>query len=460
MKRVIVRAAAVAATGLMAMAFAAAPASAGTQVVTGDDEHCEHGSESPGICDATRKYLEYARGGAPNPNRPILAIDCGSEDRGGGAGPEYIEAAYDQDPPIYTVCPGTDEYDEVEFTTDDWSVIAVGTGEASSGNDDPRGTSNGPLNARKDDFQRFFDQGGGIATFNAARGGRDEDLDFLPLDVELREDIRERSDGVERGEGGAYYVTPAGRAELGVTDEEVSAECCMHEAYEEPDGPLKVGVRDGGGNQTRGAGAPDPAIVVFGRSGGGGGGGGDNDGRDDDLDDDGLPNQIEAGLGTDPQNPDTDFDGIIDTYDQCPTLAGPGIGCPAPVTVVQQQSTSRALPTGVSLDVDANRGGNAARSKAARAAQNGGVTVRSSGTIGLPAGVDASSCAGGRVAVLIKRGERTISGRVVNLRADCSYRSTVTFRRKLGKSLRVKSYFFGSIGLVGRAAKMKVVSID
>ena len=64
MKRVIGRTAALAATGLMAMAFAASPAFAGSQVVTGDDEHCEHGdTESPSICDTTRKYLQYARAG-------------------------------------------------------------------------------------------------------------------------------------------------------------------------------------------------------------------------------------------------------------------------------------------------------------------------------------------------------------------------------------------------------------
>ena len=48
---------------LLMAAFAAVPASAGTQVVTAEDEHCrevEVGPSAGNICDFTRKVIPYA----------------------------------------------------------------------------------------------------------------------------------------------------------------------------------------------------------------------------------------------------------------------------------------------------------------------------------------------------------------------------------------------------------------
>lgn len=183
---------------------------------------------------------------------------------------------------------------------------------------------------------------------------------------------------------------------------------------------------------------------------------------DDDIDGDGVPNAIETALGSNPRLADSDGDGKRDGTDSCPTLAGATAdGCPAPVTVnVLQASTGRGLPTGVTLNVRIIRGAEASASRA-RAAQSGGVTVRSSGVVQLPRGMSNAVCAGGRIAVVIKQSKKTISTRVLNVRSDCTYRSTVTFRRKLGRaSLRVKSYFFGSQGLHGRAAKSKTARLS
>jgi hypothetical protein len=185
---------------------------------------------------------------------------------------------------------------------------------------------------------------------------------------------------------------------------------------------------------------------------------GQGDACDADIDGDGLPNAIEAGFGADPRKVDSDGDGFRDGNDQCPSLAGADKGCPpAPVNVLQ--STGRALPTGVSLNIAARRNGATASANKAVAAQSGTTTVAVSGSIGLPAGVPASACDLGRVAVLVKRGTRTVSTRIVNVRSDCSYRSAVRFTRDLGTKVRAKSYFFGSTGLVGRAAKAKSASI-
>ncbi len=63
-------------------------------------------------------------------------------------------------------------------------------------------------------------------------------------------------------------------------------------------------------------------------------GDGFGDSQDDDIDNDGLSNQDEADLGTDPIQPDTDFDGLLDGSDNCALetnatqsdLDGDGIG--------------------------------------------------------------------------------------------------------------------------------------
>lgn len=64
------------------------------------------------------------------------------------------------------------------------------------------------------------------------------------------------------------------------------------------------------------------------------------------------------------------------------------------------------------------------------------------GRVSLPAGVTAAQgCAEGVVTVVIKRGSRTISTRRANLRRNCTYTSTTTFRdrRRLGRTGRLNA---------------------
>lgn len=51
-------------------------------------------------------------------------------------------------------------------------------------------------------------------------------------------------------------------------------------------------------------------------------------GPDCDADGDGLTNAQEANMGTNPNNPDTDGDGVKDNADNCPTVPGKDNGCP------------------------------------------------------------------------------------------------------------------------------------
>ena len=211
---------------ILMAALAATPAFAGSQVVTGDDEHCSSPDEP--YCDYTRKVIDYVRNGSPDPAKPILAITCGDV--------EWIEDAYDDpDPDIVKICPpgggpGGEavteaDYASTVFSTDNYSAILVGDGEA----------DNGVLNARKSDFKAYFDQGGGIATFDSF--GDQEDTDFLPLPITLLE-----------GEGNfPYQVTEQGRDALGITNEEVNDDCCQHETYANPGAgdPLQIGMVEG-----------------------------------------------------------------------------------------------------------------------------------------------------------------------------------------------------------------------
>lgn len=84
-----------------------------------------------------------------------------------------------------------------------------------------------------------------------------------------------------------------------------------------------------------------------------------------------------------------------------------------------------------------------------------------SGRLTLPAQVArALGCAGGQVAVTIKRGRRTVSSRRATLRRDCTYRSTVTFasRARLGSGrLRVTARFLGNSVLRSTSAAGRTV---
>ena len=106
---------------------------------------------------------------------------------------------------------------------------------------------------------------------------------------------------------------------------------------------------------------------------------GTGDACDADMDNDGLPNDIETGIGTNPRSGDSDGDGRGDAGDQCPSIgAATANGCPAPTVELQESSTRRglAVPTAVTMTVTARRGGADASAAKARAAQTGGVTVR------------------------------------------------------------------------------------
>ncbi len=79
-----------------------------------------------------------------------------------------------------------------------------------------------------------------------------------------------------------------------------------------------------------------------------------------------------------------------------------------------------------------------------------------SGGVRRPAGVSASACKGGRVSVQTKVAKKTVSTRRVTLKADCSYRVSVTFmnKRRLGRGrLTLRVRFLGTARLKPKTAR-------
>ena len=89
------------------------------------------------------------------------------------------------------------------------------------------------------------------------------------------------------------------------------------------------------------------------------------DACDSDIDGDGVSNDAETARGSDPRKVDTDADGVTDTADQCPAVAGVApTGCPAPDTTpatitiggAASRMTFKRFLKGVSARVSANEG--------------------------------------------------------------------------------------------------------
>lgn len=183
------------------------------------------------------------------------------------------------------------------------------------------------------------------------------------------------------------------------------------------------------------------------------------DACDDDVDGDGLTNPQEGRLGLDPRRVDSDGDGLADGVDRCPTRGGTdGEGCPAagsgvipspPQTLVV--GPSRVAPRGVNASASSRRRGSL-------------LTVTTSGRIALPRGLSArQACDFGVVTIQVKARSRTVSTRYVEVRSDCTFRSTVAFRGRgrfrRAKQLDVVARFNGNAYLLRRAASRQRVPV-
>jgi Thrombospondin type 3 repeat len=164
------------------------------------------------------------------------------------------------------------------------------------------------------------------------------------------------------------------------------------------------------------------------------------DACDPDTDGDGLPDVVEPDLGTDPRVVDSDGDGLRDGADGCPIRAGSDQGCPAPAggsnTTPQPgpafQPGGRVSPLRVTSH---------ARLLLRRRANR----LRVRGTVVPPEGLSAADgCrSGGRVAVRVLVGRRTVRLVLVRLAKGCGYRAGLDLPRG-ARGLRLQVEFLGN----------------
>jgi hypothetical protein len=92
----------------------------------------------------------------------------------------------------------------------------------------------------------------------------------------------------------------------------------------------------------------------------------------------------------------------------------------------------------------------------ARVRRRGRSTYRTTGHLVLPAGLTrAQACGSGVVAVQVKRGRTTISTRRTRLTAACTFRSSVTFKRRPRGRVKVIARFFGNRAVYSALARAR-----
>src|SRR5437764_5384823 len=125
-----------------ALAFFALPVSsalAGRLIVTGhdQDEHCTANGPGPeGGCHFVKVAVDFVRGGAPNPSKPVLVLD---RDPSGGTSLEVVTAldnAYGMGVvPTQVVDPRSAQFASLPITTSSFSAIVVASDNTCGGCD-------------------------------------------------------------------------------------------------------------------------------------------------------------------------------------------------------------------------------------------------------------------------------------------------------------------------------------
>jgi len=154
--------------GLGLLVFPGA-ASAGRLVVTGHDADHHCGRSGTGFshlqCRFFQFAVDYSRGAAPDPAKPVLVLDRGaldvvtSLDRVYGAGVL----------PRVVLDPRSSEFASAPITTDLYSAVVIATSGGDPGDPSQQDLNeigstpdSDAINARAADLRAFFDAGGGI----------------------------------------------------------------------------------------------------------------------------------------------------------------------------------------------------------------------------------------------------------------------------------------------------------
>jgi hypothetical protein len=265
---------------VVALAFAGSASADSRMLVNGfdNDYHCIQLSTD--VCEFFTTVVPWARGGAPDPGKPLLVLDRDGRTDGcpdcNGTSPEEladsIDLAFGGSGLVakQVVDPRSPAFAALPIDTAHYSAIIVASNVDCGGcdlNTDDTQPDSDALAARRSDIANFFHNGGGVVALAGAsacekkiRGvgcGSDPRCDhyyeFMPLPVVC-------GDG-----GGAVAVTPAG-AGIGLSDDDYGS---THNTFQPPDSgsALQVGaVTDPGGEpQTLFAAAPlEPTIASAG----------------------------------------------------------------------------------------------------------------------------------------------------------------------------------------------------
>jgi hypothetical protein len=212
----------------------AASASAGRLIATGHDadHHCGRVTTEPKDGDPHRQChfvevaVNYVRGGAPDPTKPVLVLDRGALDVVASLDRIYGPGVM----PRTVIDPRSSQFASEPLTTDRYSAIIV----ASSGGD-PEDPTQQDLNAvgsapdseaiaaRAADIRAFFDAGGGVYANSGSvhgDGPGDPYYEFLPITV------------ASAAVTSPFSLTDAGRA-LGFVEDDVAC-CPTHNTFETP----------------------------------------------------------------------------------------------------------------------------------------------------------------------------------------------------------------------------------
>jgi hypothetical protein len=223
---------------ILALLALPAPALAGRIVATGHDadSHCSGYDAPSGQCHFVAVAVNYVRGGAPTPSRPLLLLDCSPSGRiqaalnnaGVGSGTNQV------------VCPSANvaAFNAIALTTSSFSAILVG-----SSGDQTSVADSAALNARSGDIASFFNAGGGILAFAGDFNGDDPAdpyYQFVPIGIG------------GKSVAPPFKLTPEGQA-LGFQDSvngigtNDDINCCpTHNSFQEPaaGSALQVAERD------------------------------------------------------------------------------------------------------------------------------------------------------------------------------------------------------------------------
>jgi hypothetical protein len=208
----------------------------GRLIATGHDadSHCS-GVDGAGQCHFVATAVNYVRGGAPNPSRQMLLLDCSS---GGNVARALANAGIGGTNQV--VCPSANvpAFNALALTTGNYSAIVVG-----SSADALSLADSAAINARKNDIANFFNQGGGIFALAGDFNGDDPAdpyYQFVPIGIggkQVASPFRLTPEGQQLG----FHDSVNG---IGTNDD---INCCpTHNSFQEPPAgsALQVAERD------------------------------------------------------------------------------------------------------------------------------------------------------------------------------------------------------------------------